>query len=155
MTLKLLTLPVSTNHLYMQRGSARFLDPRARRCKEAIAWEARSQYRGKPLTGSLAVRVQLYWPDRRKHDIDNLKILLDALTGIIWEDDGQIVDLHTTKSYDVSHPRVEVTICLDPQIGPTHISGAHLRKEPEKLLKTKTSKTLKNSENAKKSGKRN
>jgi Holliday junction resolvase RusA-like endonuclease len=110
MTLKLLTLPVSTNHIYLQRGSARFLDPRARRCKEAIGWEARSQYRGKPLTGPLAVSVALFWPDRRKHDVDNIKVLLDALTGIAWEDDGQIVELHTSKAYDKAKPRVELTV---------------------------------------------
>jgi hypothetical protein len=72
MTLRLLTLPVSTNHLY-RRGKGRgiYMDERAERCKEAIGWEARSQYRGKPLAGALAVCVALYWPDRRKHDIDN------------------------------------------------------------------------------------
>ncbi len=103
-----------TGHLHYariaRRSRAHFLDPRARRCKEAIGWEARSQYRGKPLTGPLAVSVALYWPDRRKHDIDNIKVLLDALTGIVWEDDGQIVELHTTKVFDKEKPRVEVTI---------------------------------------------
>ncbi|HEX3945023.1 MAG TPA: RusA family crossover junction endodeoxyribonuclease [Rhizomicrobium sp.] len=94
----------------MQRGSARFLDPRARRCKEAIGWEARSQYRGKPLTGDLTVKVSLYWADRRKHDIDNIKSLLDALTGIVWIDDGQIVELHTRKAFDKAKPRVEISI---------------------------------------------
>ncbi len=54
--------------------------------------------------------MALYWPDRRKHDIDNIKVLLDALTGIVWEDDGQIVELHTTKVFDKEKPRVEVTI---------------------------------------------
>lgn len=110
MTLTFQTMPPSTNHLYAQRGSARFLKPEVREAKEAMAWEARSQYRGKPMAGALAVTVDLYWADRRKHDVDNIKALLDALTGIIWEDDGQITDLHTRKFYDKAAPRVELSI---------------------------------------------
>ena len=68
MTLTFQTMPPSTNHLYAQRGSARFLKPEVREAKEAMAWEARSQYRGKPMAGALAVTVDLYWADRRKHD---------------------------------------------------------------------------------------
>jgi Holliday junction resolvase RusA-like endonuclease len=76
---RLLKLPVSTNHLYAQRGHNRFLTERARRCKEAIRWEARTQYLGKPTDGSLAVKVDLYRADRRKHAIDNIKVLLGTL----------------------------------------------------------------------------
>jgi Holliday junction resolvase RusA-like endonuclease len=57
--------------------------------KEAIACEVRSQYRGKLHDGPVAVKVGLYWPDKRRHDIDNIKILLDACTGILWLDDGR------------------------------------------------------------------
>ena len=111
MTLRLTTLPPSTNHLYgAGKGGARFLKPEVRVAKEAIAWEARSQYRGTPMSGSLNVSVALYWPDRRKHDIDNIKALLDALTGIVWEDDGDIVELHTKKGFDKANPRVELTV---------------------------------------------
>jgi hypothetical protein len=31
-------------------------------------------------------------------------------TVILWEDDGQITDLRTTKHFDKSNPRVEVTV---------------------------------------------
>lgn len=110
MTLRLLTMPVSTNHLYAQRGSNRFLTERARRNKEQIGWEARTQYRGKPLQGPLKAEIALFWGDRRKHDVDNIKGLLDALTGIVWEDDGHIEDLHTRKFYDKAAPRVEMQI---------------------------------------------
>jgi len=98
------------NHLYMQRGSARFMDPRARRNKEAIGWEARGQYRDKSLEGPLKAEIALYWPDRRKHDVDNVKGFLDALTGIVWADDGQIEDLRIRKAYDKANPRAELTV---------------------------------------------
>jgi crossover junction endodeoxyribonuclease RusA len=110
MTLKFLTLPVSTNNLYAHTGRKRFMTQRGKRNKEAIGWEARTQYRGKPLEGPLFVLLALYWPDRRKHDIDNIKVLLDALTGIVWDDDGQIADLHITKAYDKAKPRVEMAV---------------------------------------------
>ena len=111
MTLSFLTLPLSTNQLYRSVNGRTILSARGRANKEAIGWEARAQYRGKPLTGPLAVTVALYWPDRRKHDIDNgLKTLLDSLTGIVWEDDGQVEDLHVTKAHDKKNARAVVTI---------------------------------------------
>ena len=107
-------MPLGTNNLYAHLGRRRFLTPRARANKEAIAWEARSQYRGEPLEGSLEVSVALYWPDRRKHDVDNIKVLLDSLTGIVWQDDSQITDLRITKSYDKQNPHVEMTVVHNP-----------------------------------------
>lgn len=110
MTITFQTLPVSTNNMYAHVGRRRFLTPKARANKEAIAWEARSQYRDKPLEGPLAVSVRFYWPTRRNHDIENAKGLFDALTGILWLDDGQIQELHSFKYYDKERPRVELTI---------------------------------------------
>lgn len=83
---------------------------KVRQAKEAIGWEARSQYRGEPLDGPLKVEIRLYWPDKRKHDVDNIKTLLDALSGVIWIDDGQIEDLHIRKFHDKSNPRVEMEV---------------------------------------------
>ena|ERR1700743_329640 len=110
MTLRFLTLPVSTNNLYAHTGCRRYMTERGRRNEETLSWEARSQFRGKPLEGPLKADIALYWPDRRKHDVDNIKALLDACTGILWLDDGQIVDLHITKAFDKVSPRVEMTV---------------------------------------------
>jgi Holliday junction resolvase RusA-like endonuclease len=109
-TLKLATLPLSTNHLYGQHGGRRFLTPEVRLNKEAIGWDARNQYRGDPMTGPLKVAVDLFWPDKRKHDADNIKGLLDALSGIVWFDDGQIVDLHIRKFFDKENPHVDLEV---------------------------------------------
>lgn len=39
----------------------------------------------------LMVQIRLFMPDKRRRDIDNyFKLLLDSLTGIVWEDDSQI-----------------------------------------------------------------
>lgn len=105
------TLPPSINHLYGRTARGVYMRPEAATAKEEIGWEARAQYRGAPLSGELKVSLSLYWPDRRKHDIDNgLKFLLDALSGILWVDDGQVVDLQVTKHYDRENPRLELSV---------------------------------------------
>lgn len=110
MELILKTLPLTTNRLYASNGNRRFLRPEGRANKEAIGWEARTQHKGEPLTGSLSVFIEFWWPTRRNHDIDNIKGLLDALTGILWVDDGQIVQLTLMKGYDKENPRVEMRV---------------------------------------------
>jgi hypothetical protein len=55
--------------------------------------------------------------------VDNIKGLLDALTGIVWEDDGQIVDLHTTKFYDPAGAWVELSIETAASLPVTPPSG--------------------------------
>lgn len=93
-------MPLTTNSLYAHTGRMRFMTQKGKDNKEAIAWEARSQYRGAPLEGSVGLKIDLCWADRRNHDIDNIKVLLDALTGILWLDDGQITNLQVTKRFE-------------------------------------------------------
>ena len=46
----------------------------------------------------------------KKPDLDNvLKIIMDALTGVAFEDDNQIVQVYIEKLYG-QEPRVEVTL---------------------------------------------
>ena len=47
------------------------------------------------LEGDLRVEIEVFQPDKRKRDIDNLlKSLLDSLTHAkVWKDDNQISDL--------------------------------------------------------------
>jgi Holliday junction resolvase RusA-like endonuclease len=96
--------------MYAHVGRNRFLTQKAKENKEAISWEVRSQYRDKPIDGSVGLRIALYWPTARNHDIDNNKALIDSCTGILWYDDGQITDLHLTKAIDRDNPRVEMWI---------------------------------------------
>lgn len=104
------TMPLSTNHLYAHSGRMRFMTSKGKENKEALQWETRTQYRGKPLTCPVRLKIALWWADKRKHDIDNIKILLDAFTGILYEDDGQITELHIMKGYDKENPRVEIEL---------------------------------------------
>ena len=110
MRIVLETLPLTTNRLYGFANGRRYLRPEGRDNKDAMAWEARSQYRGDPFQGPLVVDVQLFYPTRRNHDIENLKGLFDAMSGVLYEDDGQICDLRIRKGYDKERPRVEMSV---------------------------------------------
>jgi Holliday junction resolvase RusA-like endonuclease len=48
---------------------------------------------------------------RKAGDLSNrIKVLEDALNGIAWIDDKQIVEIHARREDDASNPRVEVRI---------------------------------------------
>ncbi len=82
-----------------------------RALKEAYQWEAKSQWKQEPFSGSVEVSITLFHGDKRARDIDNYgKVLLDALTGIVWEDDKQIVRMTVEKAYDKERPRIEIAI---------------------------------------------
>jgi len=84
---------------------------KGRSLKEAYWYEAKSQYRKKILEGELEVEIKLFFKNERKHDIDNYhKILFDALSGVVWKDDSQIIKLTTSRKQDKSNPRIEITI---------------------------------------------
>lgn len=82
----------------------------ARVSKEGWAWEAKSQMSGGPRKGDLVVEIYLHFPDRRRRDLDNIKALLDSMTGVLWEDDSQIVDLHIRKYVSKQNPRIEIIL---------------------------------------------
>lgn len=91
--------PPSVNTYWGFRGSQRFLTSRAKIFKQAVATEfVRAGF--EPLgSARLKVEIELYPPDKRIRDIDNVvKSTLDALcqTGI-FDDDGQIDVLLVTR----------------------------------------------------------
>lgn len=103
--------PMSTQHIYLLKGHIRFMRKEAKQRKEQYQWEARSQWKGKPLTEELSIRIDLFFGDKRKRDFDNFhKLTGDALTGIVWEDDSQIKEAHIFLAYDKESPRTVITI---------------------------------------------
>ena len=100
--------PVSVNQLYRGR---RFLTERGRLMKEDYYYQARAQYKGPILQGPLAIQVHVHFRSGKTCDLDNaLKASLDSLTGVLWEDDRQIVELHAYKHQDKERPRIEVEV---------------------------------------------
>jgi Holliday junction resolvase RusA-like endonuclease len=63
-----------------------------------------------PHHGPVELTVRVFRP-RAQGDLDNtLKVLLDALNGIAYVDDSQVVALHAFRHDDKLKPRVEVEI---------------------------------------------
>ena len=69
-------------------------------------------------TGALKVTLAIYrdkksTTSQRFGDIDNLvKSIFDGLTGVVWKDDRQVVELHVTKNLSSTpHILLEVQQC--------------------------------------------
>jgi Holliday junction resolvase RusA-like endonuclease len=115
MRITLLGEPRSTQTIYglSCRGAfaTRYMTAKGKSIKEGYQWEAKSQYKGKLLKRNIGMEVKLYFGTKRKQDIDNFnKIVYDALSGIVWEDDSQIQQVLTEKCYDKKNPRVELEV---------------------------------------------
>ncbi len=98
----------------------------------ALAWEGKRIFGGSPLIGPLHVKVQAYfyipgsWPRMKreaaaagkiphetKPDCDNVLKMLDALNGVAWVDDCQIVKVEIAKHYSLS-PSLNILIDTIP-----------------------------------------
>jgi Holliday junction resolvase RusA-like endonuclease len=95
-------------------GRGHVLTGRYRQGKEAIYLLALSQTKPpRPVfpTEHLEVNLTFFMPDKKKRDPTNLlKGLLDALEGVVYNDDKQIDALSWRKvALDRENPRVEIT----------------------------------------------
>jgi Holliday junction resolvase RusA-like endonuclease len=106
----------SVNHYYQRVGRRVFLSQKGREFREQVQVILQS-LAVKPLDGPLGVFVDLYPPDRRKRDCDNvIKALLDALQhGGAYADDCQIVRLVVTKHPPVPAGKTIVQIDQYPE----------------------------------------
>lgn len=77
----------------------------------------------RPLRGPVRVEVSVYRPQRRG-DLDNtLKVILDALKGIAYGDDAQIVALSARRNDDAANPRAVVTVEAEPEAARARIDA--------------------------------
>lgn len=103
-------LPVSVNQIY-QRGKngATFLSPAAKAYKSNVGWTARA-CGIEMMKGRLEVEIWVYRRIKRGDLDNNLKLLLDSLNGIAWEDDEQITDILAHRRDNPNDPHVLITI---------------------------------------------
>ncbi len=111
----LLGKPMSTGGIYktMCRGSwpTTYLTTKGKELKESYQWQAKSQWRQKPLECDISVVIDTYHDNHRKNDWDNFhKLSMDSLSGIAYLDDSQIQQAIVTKYYDKKNPRIEIEI---------------------------------------------
>ena len=81
---------------------------RSRKYKEHVAWYALAavgQVPGWTRTGRFRMRLWVRLPDARTRDLSNvIKAVEDACNRIVYEDDGQIDELHAVKEVDRERP---------------------------------------------------
>lgn len=114
-----LPYPPSVNHYWRHYRGRTVISDEGRAFRKAVG-AALAAAGVRPLDGPLAVAVEVYPPDRRRRDIDNLqKSLVDALEhGGAFHDDAQIVWLLTEKADVVPGGKTIVRIaersCCNP-----------------------------------------
>ena len=106
-----LPYPPSVNHYYRRVGPRTLISRAGRAFRKKVCAVVAAAGVG-PLVGRLRIEVEVYPPDRRRRDIDNVqKALLDALEhGGAYRDDSQIVKLEIEKHKPVRGGRTIVRI---------------------------------------------
>ena len=107
----ILPYPPTTNHYWRHVGNKVLISLSGRHYRSNVQKLLLLQ-RVKPIEGRLAVEVDVYPPDARRRDLDNIqKSLLDSLKhGGAYLDDSQIDDLHTRRCEKVLDGKVVVRI---------------------------------------------
>jgi len=110
-----LELPPTTNNLYRAAHHGgrtyQYMTSEARAWKEAAQWKmkgGRGHLIGHLIEGPVEVVATFYL--KRDRDVENAKLLFDALEGTVIKNDSQIVSLHLFKEKDKNNPRVELEI---------------------------------------------
>ena len=107
--------PVSVNHLYFTTPHGyRAITREGKNFKKMVGWLAKQAMTksgfGKVEKNDVSITINFYFETRRG-DIDNCcKAVMDAMTGIIYGDDSQVMSLHLYKHKDKDSPRVIVLI---------------------------------------------
>lgn len=88
----------SVNHYYRHVGHRVLVSKDGRNYRERVALRIQNENLD-TLTGDVELRIQLYPPDNRRRDVDNvLKVILDTLTiGKLYQDDSQVRRLAVEK----------------------------------------------------------
>jgi crossover junction endodeoxyribonuclease RusA len=102
-----LPVPPSANRYWRVWNNRIVVTDEARAYKQEIALLLRACI---PLEGDVSVNFTVFRPAKRG-DLDNYnKIMFDALQGLCYYNDNQIVEIHSYRKYDKDNPRVEILI---------------------------------------------
>ena len=110
-----ITLPLAPSanrywrHVNTKTGARVLVSAEAKAYKDHVGWLLKAA--GVELTmRPVSLRLDVY-RKRKAGDLDNyVKILADAMTGIAYADDSQIVEIVARRFDDPTDPRVEVVI---------------------------------------------
>ncbi len=126
-----LPLPPSINHMYynLKRGGKKLTKKaedyvKTSRALINMAIEEQNWIKQEKATWYY-IDLVFFMPDRRVRDSHNmLKLLLDVMQGIVYENDYYVLPRIQAVEYDVNEPRVEV--CVVPQTNNARDKGIRL-----------------------------
>ena len=97
--------PPSVNHYWRRSGQTMHISAAGKAFKAEVAKQiADGIGEVDVLTGRIGIQIELFRGDRREYDIDNYpKSVLDALKGVLFQDDRQ-VDWLVVKRREVTPP---------------------------------------------------
>ncbi len=110
--------PVSVNHLYGRTMTGRVYITKEGASSKSF-WQIHAKQQFKRQRGeifkedNLKVTVRYFFENKARRDVDNyLKALLDCLTGVVWDDDRQVMELSVVKGYAPKgeQPRTELEV---------------------------------------------
>jgi len=105
-----LPYPPSINHYWRRVGPRTLISREGRRFRQRVLAILAARC-VQPLLGPLAVEIDIYPPDHRRRDVDNVqKALLDALQHGAYQDDSQIIRLTIEKREPMSYGKTIVRI---------------------------------------------
>lgn len=107
-----LSEPPSANRYWRHVGNQVLLSRMARLYKQAAGLSALAQGVREPIPLGVPCAVTLRWfRGRKSGDLDNrIKIALDALQGVAYVSDSQVVEMHAYRADDKANPRMEITL---------------------------------------------
>lgn len=94
----ILPYPPSMNRLWRQSNGRTYKDPKAKQYQVVAKATALAVGFSKPISGPIRLMVELHPPSKKSIDLDNsMKAAIDALNGIAWLDDSQIVEIYAAR----------------------------------------------------------
>jgi len=102
-----LPVPPSANRYWMVANNRIVVTHAATAYKTEVYYQLREL---EPLRNDVAVNFTVFRPIRRG-DLDNYnKVMFDALKGLAWLDDSQVVEIHSFREDDKDNPRVDFLV---------------------------------------------
>ena len=112
--------PIPKGRPRFTRSGHAFTPARTRKFEAEAKKQAKAQYKGKPLEGGISIDFEFIVtrPKRPKHDypskvgdVSNLiKAVEDALNGVVFKDDSQVVEVVARKRYAEQKEAAGITI---------------------------------------------
>ena len=107
----LYTKPCPINQKYGIINGRNLLTKRYRDAKRDLGLEILAGWQNETMLGDVTLNILQYFGDKRKRDVDGaIKIIMDAMEGIVYENDNQVTELHVYKEIDKENPRTVIQI---------------------------------------------